>query len=79
MTDDFMEPEWYDIDCFFKVRRPVSVDFIDGFTNLRLSHQKQILYYLGKLDFSKVLTILKSLFVIIYALILILDIFYLDK
>lgn len=79
MTDDFMEPEWYDIDCFFKVRRPVSVDFIDGFTNLRLSHQKQILYYLGKLDFFKVLTILKSLFVIIYALILILDIFYLDK
>ncbi|XP_055294999.1 poly [ADP-ribose] polymerase-like isoform X2 [Sitodiplosis mosellana] len=42
MTDDCMEPKWFDQDCFFKHRRPVSETLIDGFTNLRSAHQDDI-------------------------------------
>ncbi|XP_055303260.1 poly [ADP-ribose] polymerase-like [Sitodiplosis mosellana] len=46
-TDDCMKPEWYDMECFLQIRRPVSVDFIDGFVNLRYNHQLQIQSKLG--------------------------------
>lgn len=34
--------------CFFKIRRPISEDYIDGFANLRYEHQLQIREKLGK-------------------------------
>lgn len=47
MTDDCMEPKWYEEDCFFQVRRPASDTLIDGFANLRHVHQVNILQHLG--------------------------------
>ncbi|XP_055303145.1 poly [ADP-ribose] polymerase-like [Sitodiplosis mosellana] len=47
LVDDCLKPEWYDMTCFFKIRRPISEDFIEGFANLRYSHQGQIRYNLG--------------------------------
>ena len=47
MTDDCMEPKWYEQDCFFKHRRPASETLIDGFTNLRITHQMEIRKRLG--------------------------------
>lgn len=48
MTEDCMKPEWYDMACFFKIRRPFSEDHIDGFASLRYSHQMQIRSKIGK-------------------------------
>lgn len=41
-------PKWYDMGCFFKIRQPISEDYIEGFANLRYIHQKQIRENLGK-------------------------------
>ena len=48
MFDDCLKPEWHDMSCFFKIRRPISEDYIDGFANLRYRHQVQIREKLGK-------------------------------
>lgn len=46
-TDDCMETKWYEQDCFFQVRRPVSENLIDGFDNVRHIHKIEILKRLG--------------------------------
>lgn len=51
MTADCMQPEWHHMKCFFEIRRPVSVDLIDGFVNLRYNHQMEIRSNLGKKNY----------------------------
>lgn len=41
-TEDSLQPIWYDKACFFAIRRPISVDAIDGFANLKYNDQKEI-------------------------------------
>lgn len=42
MTEDSLQPLWFGKSCFFSIRRPISVDTIDGFSNLRYDDQKEI-------------------------------------
>lgn len=48
MTDDCKVPMWYDLQCFFKIRRPATETLIDGYANLRYEHQMEIRKQLGK-------------------------------
>lgn len=39
--------------CFFEVRKPTSVDLIDGFSNLRYNDQVEIQQYVGNIGNEK--------------------------
>ncbi|XP_031624761.1 poly [ADP-ribose] polymerase-like [Contarinia nasturtii] len=45
--DDCMDARWFDMPCFFQIRRPGLEDFIDGFANLRYHDQMKIRTFLG--------------------------------
>lgn len=47
MTDDCLEPKWFDRKCFFKDRRPASETVIDGYAKLRFADQMAIRKQLG--------------------------------
>lgn len=48
-ADDCATPIWFHVECFFAIRRPISECVIEGFGNLRLNHQKEIIQFLSNI------------------------------